>query len=114
VNSSADAGWAVSQPSGNAYRLLLWIGLLTLFVAELLVLTLPFDPTDNLAEQGFWAGALYIAQRGIRPMFVTAFAAMIFFSCPSSNRNTCASWTSRPRELLRPDGSLLTWYFLAS
>jgi exosortase E/protease (VPEID-CTERM system) len=82
VNSSADAGWAVSQPSSNAYRLIPWIGLITLFVAELLVLTLPFDPTGNLAEQGFWAGALYSAQRGIRPIFITAFAAMITFSWP--------------------------------
>jgi len=58
----------------------LWIGLVLLLAAELIVLTLPFDPKWDLANRGFWAAALLAGQRGIRPTFITFVAATIFFS----------------------------------
>ena len=84
MSSVVDAGWAGTgvRPTRNVYRLLLWGGLVLLLVAELIVLTLPFDPAWNLAQKGFWAGAMYAAQCGIRPTFITMVAASIFFSWP--------------------------------
>ena len=69
-------------PPAYAYRLLLWGGLVLLLVAELVALTLPFDPSHDLAQEGFWAAAIYTAQLGIRPTFITMVAATIFFSWP--------------------------------
>lgn len=61
-------------------RVVLWIGLVLLLVAELIVLTLPFNLTGNLGEKGFWAAVLSAGQHGIRPTFITAVAATIFLS----------------------------------
>jgi exosortase E/protease (VPEID-CTERM system) len=49
-------------------------------IAELVVLTLPFDPRGSVAKEGFWAGALFWAQEGIRPAFITAVMAAVFLS----------------------------------
>jgi exosortase E/protease (VPEID-CTERM system) len=104
VNSAVDARWVGSRPTGNAYRSLFWGGLVLLLVAELITLTLPFDPRGNLARKGFWAGLMYTAQLGIRPTFITTVAAAIFFSWPvlrqefrtvldeSPDRITSAGW----------------------
>jgi exosortase E/protease (VPEID-CTERM system) len=81
VDPWVNAGWAGTRPSRNGFRLLLWSGLVVLLLAELVILTLPFDPR-NLAQEGFWAGAMYTAQLGIRPTFITAVVATIFFSWP--------------------------------
>src|SRR5215472_4239668 len=62
-------------------RRVLWCSLLVvLLIAELIVLTLPFDPRGSVAEEGFWAGALFYAQEGIRPAFITAVMAAVFLS----------------------------------
>jgi exosortase E/protease (VPEID-CTERM system) len=82
VTSLVDARWAGFRPTSSTYRLLLWSGLVLLLLAELVALTLPFDPTWDLAQKGFWASAVYTAQVGIRPTFITTVVAMIFFSWP--------------------------------
>src|SRR5499426_1168659 len=62
-------------------RRVLWCSLLVLLlIAELIVLTLPFDPRGSVAEEGFWAAALFYAQEGIRPAFITAVMAAVFLS----------------------------------
>jgi exosortase E/protease (VPEID-CTERM system) len=73
-------GLRTSRRPGS--RILLWIGLVLLLVAELIVLTLPFNLTGNLGEKGFWAAVLSASQHGIRPTFITAVAATIFLSWP--------------------------------
>jgi exosortase E/protease (VPEID-CTERM system) len=112
VSSVVDARWVGSRPTGNAYRLLFWGGLVLLLIAELTVLTLPFGPAGNLAQKGSWAGAMYAAQRGIRPTFITMLVAAIFFSGPvlrqefrtvldeSPDRITSARWFSAHLALL--------------
>jgi exosortase E/protease (VPEID-CTERM system) len=106
VSLVVDAGWAGSggRLTRNVYRPFLWGGLVLLLIAELVVLTLPFDPSHNLAQEGFWAGAIYTAQLGIRPTFITMVVATIFFSWPvplqelrtvldeSPDRITSARW----------------------
>jgi exosortase E/protease (VPEID-CTERM system) len=114
VSSVVDAGWAGSEarPTRNSYRLLLWGGLILLLLAELVALTLPFDPRGNLAQKGFWGGFIYTAQLGIRPTFITTVAAAIFFSWPilrqefrtvldeSPDRITSAGWFTAHLALL--------------
>jgi exosortase E/protease (VPEID-CTERM system) len=114
VTSVVDAGWAGSgaRPTRNVYRLLLWGGLVVLLVAELIALTLPFAPAGNLAQKGSWAAAMYAAQRGIRPTFITIVVATLFFSWPvlrqesrtvldeSPDRITSARWFSAHLALL--------------
>src|SRR6516162_6452285 len=95
--NSEEAGWnaqiAYPAPGLSAYdrltrsqsspavRRVLWCSLLVLLlIAELVVLTLPFDPRGSVAEEGFWAGALFYAQEGIRPAFITAVMAAVFLS----------------------------------
>jgi len=79
-NSRVDAESTGVRESPFSYTIALWIGLLLLLVAELVVLTLPFNPEVSLAKEGFWAGALFTSERGIRPAFITAMAATIFLS----------------------------------
>lgn len=73
-------GLRTSRRPGS--RILLWMGLVLLLVAELIVLTLPFNLTGNLGEKGFWPAVLSASQHGIRPTFITAVAATIFLSWP--------------------------------
>jgi len=84
ANSSVGAAWAASRPSSSASRIFLWIALIILLVAELVALTLPFNPAaaGDLAGKSFWADALYAGERGIRPTFITALAAAVLFSWP--------------------------------
>ena len=84
MSSIADAGVVRSGPSSSANRLWLWGGLLFLLVAELVILTLPFDPTTM--EAGTWATFLGTFQRGIRPTFITVAVASVFFSWPVLQR----------------------------
>jgi exosortase E/protease (VPEID-CTERM system) len=87
--SSIDAESTGLRTSPSGFRIFLWIGLVLLLVAELIVLTLPFDPSGNLAQEGFWAGAMYAAQLGIRPTFITTVVAAIFFSWPVLRQEFC-------------------------
>jgi len=80
ASPSVEAEATAPQPSVSGYKIVLWIGLVFLLVAELIILTLPFDPKWNLANRGFWAATLLAGQRGIRPTFITLVAATIFFS----------------------------------
>jgi exosortase E/protease (VPEID-CTERM system) len=84
VSSIADAGVVRSGPSSSANRLWLWGGLVLLLVAELIILTLPFD--TNAKEEGTWATFLGTFQHGIRPTFITAAVASVFFSWPVLQR----------------------------
>jgi exosortase E/protease (VPEID-CTERM system) len=84
VSSIADAGVVRSGPSSSANTLWLWGGLVFLLVGELVILTLPFDPTAM--EEGTWATFLGTFQRGIRPTFITAAVASVFFSWPVLQR----------------------------
>jgi exosortase E/protease (VPEID-CTERM system) len=86
LSSTVDAGWTRSGPSSSARRLLLWGGLVSLLVAELVVLTLPFDPTASVPDTGIWAAFLGAVQRGIRPTFITVAVASVFFSWPVLQR----------------------------
>src|ERR1700688_4838184 len=87
--SSIDAESTGLRTSPSGFRIFLWIGLVLLLVAEVIVLTLPFDPSGNLAQEGFWAGAMYAAQLGIRPTFITTLVAAIFFSWPVLRQEFC-------------------------
>ena len=82
TSSTADAQSTGLWTARPGSRVLLWIGLVLLLVAELVVLTLPFNPAGNIAEQGFWAALLAAGQHGIRPTFITAVVATIFLSWP--------------------------------
>ena len=84
MSSIADAGVVRSGPSSSANRLWLWGGLVLLLVAELIILTLPFD--TNAREEGTWATFLGAFQHGVRPTFITAAVASVFFSWPVLQR----------------------------
>lgn len=84
MSSIADAGVVRSGPSSSANRLWLWGGLVLLLVAELIILTLPFD--TNAREEGTWAAFLGAFQHGVRPTFITAAVASVFFSWPVLQR----------------------------
>ena len=73
-----------SGPSSSANRFWLWGGLVLLLVAELIILTLPFN--TNAREEGTWATVLGTFQHGVRPIFITAAVASVFFSWPVLQR----------------------------
>jgi len=82
TDSLLETEWTEPGSPITSFRVLLWIGLAVLLVAELVTLTLPFVPPGTLTEKGFWAGVLFAGQRGIRPTFITAGTATIFLSWP--------------------------------
>ena len=57
-----------------------WSALALLLAFELVVLTLPFNPREGFVGSGFWTGALFFAEQGIRPAFITGAAAAILLS----------------------------------
>jgi len=111
MSSVVDARWTGVRPSRNVSRLLPWGGLILLLVAELIVLTLPFEP-GNLAQERSWTSAMYTLELGIRPAFITTVMATIFFSWPilvqefrtildeSPDRITSARWFAAHLALL--------------
>jgi exosortase E/protease (VPEID-CTERM system) len=100
VSSIADAGAVRSGPSSSANRLWLWSGLVSLLVAELVILTLPFDPTAM--EEGPWATFLGTFQRGIRPTFITVAVASVFFSWPVLQRQFHRVLDESPDRIISP------------
>ena len=89
--------------SSSGFRMLLWTGLVLLLVAELVVLTLPFNPFNlpgTLEEKGFWAGVLLIGQSGIRPTFITAIAATIFLSRPVLQQEFRRVLNESPKQII--------------
>jgi exosortase E/protease (VPEID-CTERM system) len=100
VSSIADAGAVRSGPSSSANRLWLWGGLVSLLVAELVMLTLPFDPTAM--EEGTWATFLGTFQRGIRPTFITVAVASVFFSWPVLQREFQRVLDESPDRIISP------------
>jgi exosortase E/protease (VPEID-CTERM system) len=98
--SSIDAESTGLRTSPSGSRIFLWIGLVLLLVAELIILTLPFDPSGNLAQEGFWAGAMYAAQLGIRPTFITTVLAAIFFSWPVLRQEFCRILDESPDRII--------------
>lgn len=100
MSSIADAGAVRSGPSSSANRLWLWGGLLLLLVAELIVLTLPFD--TNAREEGTWATFLGAFQHGIRPIFITAAVASVFFSWPVLQREFQRVLDESPDRIISP------------
>ena len=82
TSSTADDESTGLWTSRLGSRVLLWVGLVLLLGAELVVLTLPFNPAGNIAEKGFWAAVLAAGQHGIRPTFITAAVAAVFLSWP--------------------------------
>lgn len=81
TDSLLETEWTEPGSPITSSRVLLWIGLAVLLVAELVTLTLPFAPPGTLTERGFWAGVLF-AGRGIRPTFITAGTVTMFLSWP--------------------------------
>ena len=100
MSSIADAGAVRSGPSSSANRLWLWSGLVSLLVAELVILTLPFDPTAM--EEGTWATFLGTFQRGIRPTFITVAVASVFFSWPVLQRQFQRVLDESPDRIISP------------
>ena len=102
MSSIADAGVVRSGPSSSANRLWLWGGLVSLLVVELVVLTLPFDPTASVSEEGTWATFLGAIERGIRPTFITVAVASVFFSWPVLQREFQRVLDESPDRIISP------------
>ena len=102
MSSIADAGVVRSGPSSSASRLWLWGGLVSLLVAELVILTLPFDPTASVSEEGTWATFLGTIQHGIRPTFITVAVASVFFSWPVLQREFRRVLDESPDRIISP------------
>ena len=100
MSSIADAGVVRSGPSSSANRIWLWGGLVLLLVAELIILTLPFD--TNAREEGTWATFLGAFQHGVRPTFITAAVASVFFSWPVLQREFQRVLDESPDRIISP------------
>ena len=100
MSSIADAGAVRSGTSSNVSRLWLWGGLVLLLVAELVILTVPFDLTAM--EEGTWATFLGTFERGIRPTFITVAVASVFFSWPVLQREFQRVLDETPDRIVSP------------
>ena len=102
MGSVIDGGASRSGLASGANRILLWSGLVLLLVAELIVLTLPFDTNAGVSEKGTWATFLGTLQHGIRPTFITVAVASAFFSWPVLQREFHRVLDESPDRLISP------------
>jgi exosortase E/protease (VPEID-CTERM system) len=100
TDSLLETEWTEPGSPITSSRVLLWIGLALLLVAELVTLTLPFVPPGTLTGKGFWAGVLFAGQRGIRPTFITAGTVTIFLSWPVLNREFRRVLDESPNQII--------------
>src|SRR5215469_7056718 len=73
--------------SPRYFMVLVCLSALTLLlIAELVVLTLPFNARVTFADNSLSGAILIFCQRGIRPAFVTGIVALMFLNWPTLRR----------------------------
>lgn len=82
----AAEGGAGSQSPRYFTAVVCLSALAAMLIAELVILTLPFNARVSFADDSLGGAALIFCQRGIRPAFVTGIVALMFLNWPTLRR----------------------------